>query len=122
MDNHYDGCGCYGLPAAFTHNTGITAWSTSGSQVYLGWTDKVPSNSPLPMGSPQYEWALIDASNAGYNYGDVAILYYSFAGSWGYSTANALIQLSYMLYGKSFESTTLANWLEVYGNMYLGLP
>jgi len=116
-----DNCGYRGMPKAVTCNPNIAWWGTSGTQVYLGWSNAVPSGSPLPAGSPQYEWALIQASSANYNYGDVAILYYGYTG-WGYSTANALIQLSYVLYSKSFESTTLANWLEVYGNMHVGLP
>ncbi|MDR1993731.1 MAG: hypothetical protein LBQ98_09655 [Nitrososphaerota archaeon] len=117
-----DTCGYRGMPKAVTNNTSIAWWGTSGSQVYLGWNNTQVSGSPLPSGSPQYEWTLIGASSASYNYGDVAILYYGFAGSWGYSTADALIQLSYVLYGKSFADTSLAYWLVVYGNMYLGLP
>ncbi|MDR1993049.1 MAG: hypothetical protein LBQ98_06080 [Nitrososphaerota archaeon] len=116
---HWDGCGCYGLPAAFTHNLNIPLWSNSGSQVYLGWTNTVPSY-PYPQqqgGSPQYEWAI----NSNYNYAQVAAIYYYYMGQ-NYATSSALNLMANTIYSTSFQNTPLGNWLEVYGNMYLGLP
>jgi hypothetical protein len=127
-----DACGYRGLPVAFTHNINIAKWSDSGSQVYLGWNDKqdlwaynftsqqyyiVTIGGGTTVGSPQYEWGI----NPNYNYANVAATYYYRMGQ-GYSTAYALILMSYAVYGTSFENTNLANWLEVYGNMFTQLP
>lgn len=118
-----DTCGIRGLPIAFTHNTGIGAlkWGSSGSQVYLGWTDEVPQyNYPLPQGgSPQYTWNI----NYNYNYAQVAALYYYYVGQ-GYSTIDALDELSETIYGagNDYGSVVLHDWLVYFGNRYIGLP
>lgn len=113
-----DSLGCRGLPRAFTNNLNIATWGTSGNQVYLGWTNSVPTyNYPLPAGSPQYEWNI----NYNYNYAQVAALYYYYMGQ-GYTTSAALVAMSNTIYGTSMQNTALANWLEVYGNMNLKLP
>ncbi|MDR1993051.1 MAG: hypothetical protein LBQ98_06090 [Nitrososphaerota archaeon] len=102
---HWDGCGCYGLPAAFTHNPPsitLPLWGSTGSQAYLGWAG----------GSPQYEWAI----NSNYNYAQVAAAYYYYMGQ-NYATAAALISMANIIYGASFQNTPLGNWLVAYGNM-----
>ena len=113
-----DTYGCRQLQRAFTHNYNIPLWGTSGSQVYLGWTNNVPQyNYPLTAGSPQYEWNI----NYNYNYAQVASVYYYYMGQ-NYATSAALISMSNMIYGTSFQNTDLGNWLEVYGNMNAKLP
>jgi hypothetical protein len=117
-----DACGKRGLPVAFTDSTtSIPLRGSSGSQVYLGWTDKVPQyNYPLTIGgSPQYEWNI----NYSYNYAQVAALYYYYVGQ-GYSTSYALNELSKTIWGPStsYSSSQLYDWLDYYGNGNLGLP
>ncbi|HSV49139.1 MAG TPA: hypothetical protein VLH35_02400 [Candidatus Acidoferrales bacterium] len=117
--SHYDTDGCYGLPAAFTHNLNIPLWGSTGTQVYLGWTNNVPPY-PYPEqrgGSPQYEWTI----NPSYNYAQVVAFYYYYMGQ-NYQNSAALISMATAIYGTSFQNTYLANWLDVYGNMYLRLP
>jgi hypothetical protein len=118
------GVGYCGLPIAFTHNTGIssTKWGSSGSQVYLGWTDAVPQYPyPLTAGSPQYTWSI----NNNYNYAQVAAMYYYYVGQ-GYSTIGALNELCKTIYGTAYPyastSCQLHYWLVYYGNGDLGLP
>ncbi len=97
---------------------GYYGYQDSGNQVFLGWSDNTPDPPyPLDGGSPQYEWAI----NANYNYANVAGTFWYYMCN-GYSTAQALINLSYIIYGTSFEYTDLAMWLVVWGNVYLGLP
>jgi hypothetical protein len=116
-----DGNGDYhGMPYCWTHNPdlGYYGYQDSGNQVFLGWSDNTPDPPyPLDGGSPQYEWAI----NANYNYANVAGTFWYYMCN-GYSTAQALINLSYIIYGTSFEYTDLAMWLVVWGNVYLGLP
>jgi len=117
-----DTCGIRGLPIAFTSNTGIGTlkWGSSGSQVYLGWTDEVPGGDyPLSGGSPQYTWEI----DVNYNYAMVAALYYYYVGQ-GYSTIYALDQLSETIYGSGYDydSGPLYYWLLYYGNGNIGLP
>jgi len=127
-----DTCGYRGLPVAFTHNVNIASWSDSGSQVYLGWNDKqgllaynftsqqyytVTLGGGTTVGSPQYEWGI----NPTYNYANVAGTYYYRMGQ-GDSTADALMFMSEVIYDDDFENTDLANWLVVWGNMYIELP
>lgn len=119
-----DGCDCYGLSAAFTHNTTIPYWGTTGNQVYLGWTNEVPKTEyPLPLGgSPQYEWLLGHGAGVSDKYGDIPLLYYYFACTLGYSSVDALVALGYVLYSQSYQDTPLGGWLEIYGNRNVGLP
>ena|GEM_PF-903766 len=128
-----DTCGNRGLPVAFTSKTNIPLWGTSGTQVYLGWNNKVGLQvynittgqyNPIyikpnvsEVGSPQYEWGI----KPGYNYSDVAILYYQRLGQ-GDTTADALIYVANTIWGTTFAQTPLNNWLVVYGNMYVALP
>lgn len=116
------GVGYCGLPIAFTHNTGIgsTKWGSSGSQVYLGWTDAVPQyNYPLTAGSPQYTWNI----NYNYNYAQIAAMYYYYVDQ-GDSTIDALNNLSATIWGSTYtySSSLLHYWLVYYGNGNLGLP
>lgn len=99
-----DACGYRGLPIAFTHNLNIPRWGSTGSQVYLGWTDSVPPYPyPQPLGGlPQYEWTI----NANYNYAQVAALYYYYMGQ-NYQTSAALIAMANTIYGTSFQNTYL---------------
>lgn len=117
-----DGNGHYhGMPFCWTHNSNLGYYGSgdTGDQVFLGWNDNVPPPPyPQPLGgSPQYEWDI----NANYNYANVAGTFWYYMCN-GYTTAQALINLSYIIYGTSFEYTDLAEWLIVWGNVYLGLP
>ena len=127
--------GCAGLPGAVMHDPNIIKWSSYGDKVYLGWTNAVPGYPyPLPGGSPQYTWEVYPYNYFIYSYAHIASSYYYYVGlavsCHGYPTTDALISLSYDIYGTSFENSPLGkrdypsdpSWLEVYGNMYLGLP
>jgi hypothetical protein len=118
----------FGLPYCFTHNPSMGRYGTSGSQVYLGWEDKAnfvikwPNGTVEPhpygrAGSPNYEWR-IDASN---DYGRVAEIYWYYM-SIGYTTKNALDQVSWATHYVAFDNSNLKNWLVVWGNGNLQLP
>jgi hypothetical protein len=121
-----------GMPYAFTHNNNLAEYGLAGTQVYLGWKDKMPLTvynyttqqyhyimiwDDYIVGSPQYTWG-IDPT---YNYAHVAYMFWANACG-GSSTISSLNTLSCAIYGVNFEYTDLAGWLMVYGNRTLGLP
>ena len=123
-------CVCRGLPRAFTHDQYISQWGSSGSRVYLGWTDNVPYGNPISVGgSPQYSWEIDTTIHS--TYSQVAGMYYYYVCQ-GYSTAQALSYLAPILFYSDYAHSDLSGktdipgvepgWLVVYGNMYLGLP
>jgi hypothetical protein len=97
----------------------------SGSQTYLGWTEKtirLTNGTYIFSGSPQYEWGItMGSTNTPYFYGDVAAWYWFYMNQ-GYTTRQALDSLSAKFYGVSFDSSPLKSWLIVYGNMDLMMP
>ena len=139
--DHYSGDGTipkysdgtyYGLPYCFTHNPNMQKYGSSGSQVYLGWTDKnytitwvngtktytgAGTAYPHGIGSPQYEWVI----NSSFKFCQVAGLYWYNMG-YGYQTEYALYKMAKTIYGTDFYSTELNNWLIGYGNMWVELP
>ena len=112
-----------GMPYAWTHTNSVTKYGTSGTQAYLGWTNKAPEGSyPLPGGSPQYEYRI----NANYNHSQVAAQFWMYMGP---GTGNsktaigALNSMSSTIYGTSFGSNpVLYDWLVIYGNQNTALP
>jgi len=111
-DNTY-----YGLPYCFTHNPSMQKYGSSGSQVYLGWTDKnytitwvngtitytgAGTAYPHGIGSPQYEWEI----NSNFKFCQVAGLYWYYMCDKGYQTQSALDSLSMDVYGtRNFYNT-----------------
>ena len=115
------GVGYCGLPIAFTNTPGISQNGTSGSKVYLGWTNNVPPFFYQPGGSPQYEYTIRTPPNTVYNFANVAALFWMYMDQ-GCSAYQALINLSNTIYGKTYASSEIAGWLVIYGNVNLGLP
>jgi hypothetical protein len=112
-----------GMPYAFTHNHYLVEYGSSGTQVFLGWANR--ANFVLWNGttlnivaSPQYEWQ-IAATN--YNYADVAKQFWLYMCQ-GDTVSVALNKVSNTIYGTTFTSGDLYNWLLVYGNLNRGLP
>jgi hypothetical protein len=99
----------------------MASYSNGGTQVFLGWTDKVPP-PPYPEqrgGSPQYEWWIIPQT---YNYANVASMFWYYMCN-GNSVATALNNIALTIYGQNlFVQTELLGWLMVWGNTNLTLP
>jgi hypothetical protein len=122
-----------GLPYSFTHNNGMGYYGGTGSQVYLGWTDKddfyitwpngtvTPSPSSnstgIQVGSPQYEWKMTPTND----FGRIAELYWYYMYS-GYSSIAALDQATQAIYVVDFSDSYINGWLVVWGNKNLTLP
>jgi hypothetical protein len=128
----------FSMPYAWTKNNGMAKYGTSGSQVYLGWTNRTnlmiynftssqyhtvsinhPNGVTNQVGSPQYEWGL----DPTYKYAQVAGLYWYYMGK-DYTTTAALNQVSYTVYFSMmpFAFSPLNDWLVVYGNGNVKLP
>ena len=116
----HDTRGYYSMPYTWTHNQNLNCYGTSGSQVFLGWTNVVPG-PPYPQqagGSPQYEYSI----NPNYNYANVAGMFWYYTTS-GYTISQALNQIASTIYGQgNFNQTPLYGWLVAYGNINLNLP
>ena len=124
----------YGMPYAFTNNPSMTKYGTTGSQVYLGWTNKASlqiynftskqyhyitnPQGGSAVGSPQYEWGITPY----YDYSHIA-KHFGLLMSQGKSVQGALNILSDRIYGQSdFINSDLYGWLIYYGNKYTTLP
>ncbi len=132
---NWDSLGAAGMPYAWTHNSGMNKYGTTGSQVYLGWTSRTYvkvydynikdyTNATVMggylIGSPQYEWGI----NPQCNYANVAGAFWYYM-SQGYSVKDSLNEMSKAVYNNpniAFTSTDLNNWLIVWGNWNMGLP
>lgn len=117
-----DTYGYYGMPYCWTHNANMPMYTgTTGSQVYLGWTNSVPGD-PYPEqdgGSPQFEYE-IDAED---DYSNVAgAFWYYMCDDDDNSVLESLDLLCDDIYGQDFADTDLNGWLIVYGNKNLELP
>jgi hypothetical protein len=114
--------GYYGMPYCWTHNQYMDNYGSLGSQVYLGWTDKVPDDEEYPQplgGSPQYEYAIVPNT---WNYLHVAYYFWYYMCD-GATVNEALSNIAYLIYGEdSFYHTDLNGWLVAWGNMDLELP
>jgi len=122
--SNIDGMGrAIGMPYAFTHNSYLYQFDTTGHQVYLGWVDKpnymLPNGTIMTIGSPQYEWQPV----AGFTYSDVAKQFWNNMGQ-NLTTKDSLDAMSRAIYGNNvpFTSSYLNGWLIVYGNWNLKLP
>jgi hypothetical protein len=121
-----------GLPYSFTNNNNMGYYGSSGSQVYLGWTNRSPfyiqwpngtvQLSPYPngqVGSPQYEWKM----TANNDFGRIAELYwYYMCQGQTYTSYSALNKISNDIYATGFMNGYLYHWLIIYGNQAMVLP
>jgi hypothetical protein len=105
---YQDAYGYIGLPLAFTHNTAMTKYGTSGQAMYLGWIYRSPQfNDDIPQ-------------NTAWKYANFAEKVYWFMHknpTW--SLQYTLNYLSNAIYGKNFNQCPLYNDLIVWGNMNL---
>jgi hypothetical protein len=107
---YQDAYGYIGLPLAFTHQTSMTKYGTSGSAVYLGWVYQSPQfENPIPQ-------------NTAWQFANFAEKVYWFMHknpTW--SLDYTLNYLSNAIYGTNFQYCPLYNSLVVWGNMNMVL-
>ncbi len=115
-----------GLPYSFTHNNGMNYYDNTGSQVYLGWSNKYVFTATYPngtqntysqVGSPQYEWKMTPSND----YGRIAELYWYYM-CLNKSSIEALDQATFLTQNVYFGYSNIYYWLIIWGNQDLTLP
>lgn len=103
-----DAYGPYGMPYCWTHNSGMTAYGDSGTQVFLGWVD----------GSPQFE----HNAEGIYNYAHVAYYFWYYMVN-GATVEEALDDVSDVIFSDdTYLQSPLCDWLLVWGDRTTDLP